>query len=78
MDALIHRAVDQTVEPMNFIVRPIAADRLRGKNQLVQRIQITVTGQDIRVSFDGKGSNDRERQRLRATCAFSVWMAREA
>lgn len=50
---IISRAVDHTVEPMNIFVRAIAAGRLRGKNQLVQRIVIAVDGDNIRVEFDG-------------------------
>src|SRR5690606_25439742 len=38
---------------MNFIAQPIAAGRLRGKNPLVQRIQINLTATHARVVFDG-------------------------
>jgi len=51
--AIIHRAVDHTVDPMNFIIRPIAAGRLRDKNPLVQRIEIHVSGGEARIVFDG-------------------------
>lgn len=50
---IIERSVDRTVEPMNIFVRAIAAGRLRGKNQLVRSIQITVSGQNVTVVFDG-------------------------
>ena len=50
---IIHRAVDRTVEDMNIFVRAIAAGRLRDKNQLVRRIQITVSGDTVTVEFDG-------------------------
>jgi len=50
---IIHRAVDRCVEPMNFIVRGIAAGRLRDKNQLVQRIEVNVGGGNARIVFDG-------------------------
>lgn len=50
---IIHRAVDRCVEPENFIVRPIAAGRLRDKNQLVRRIVFTVGNGNARIVFDG-------------------------
>lgn len=50
---IIHRAVDETVAPMNFFVRSIAAGRLRGKNPLVQRIEIANPNHNIRITFDG-------------------------
>ncbi len=50
---IIHRAVDRTVEPENFIVRSIAAGRLRDKNPLVRRIEINVSGGNARIVFDG-------------------------
>ncbi|HJL19880.1 MAG TPA: hypothetical protein RMH99_29725 [Sandaracinaceae bacterium LLY-WYZ-13_1] len=50
---IIHRAVDHTVEPMNFITRGFAAGRLRDKNQLVRRIDISNPNGNYRVTFDG-------------------------
>lgn len=51
--AIINDAVGEAVEPMNFIVRGFAADRLRGKNPLVRRIEIAERGGNVRVTFDG-------------------------
>lgn len=51
---IIHRAVDYTVEPMNFITRGFAAGRLRDKNQLIRNIEIAAPGDSIRVTFDGE------------------------
>ena len=53
---IISRAVDRTVEPMNIFIRAIAAGRLRGKNQLVRRITISVSGETVTVDFDGNRS----------------------
>ena len=50
---IIHRAVDRCVEPENFIVRTVAAGRLRDKNPLVRSIAINVSGGDARIVFDG-------------------------
>ena len=50
---IIHRAVDRCVEPENFIVRSVAAGRLRDKNPLVRNISINVGGGNARIVFDG-------------------------
>lgn len=50
---VIERAVVRAVDGMNFITQPIATGRLRGKNPLVQRIQITLSATNARVVFDG-------------------------
>ncbi len=50
---VIERAVVRAVHGMNFITQPIATGRLRGKNPLVQRIQIDLTATNARVVFDG-------------------------
>jgi hypothetical protein len=50
---IVNRAIGRTVEPMNLIVRGFAADRLRGKNQLVQRIAISRTSDGFRIVYDG-------------------------
>lgn len=50
---IIERAVVRAVDGMNFITQPIATGRLRGKNPLVQRIDINLTSTDARVVFDG-------------------------
>ena len=50
---IIDQAVSHAVDPMNFIVRGFAADRLRGKNPLVRRIDIADHGGNVRVTFDG-------------------------
>lgn len=50
---IIERAVVRAVHGMNFITQPIATGRLRGKNPLVQRIEINLTATNARVVFDG-------------------------
>lgn len=51
---IIHDAVDRTVESMNFMTRGFAADRLREKNPLVERIDISTEGDELQVVFDGE------------------------
>lgn len=50
---IIERQVERTVAPMNIFVRAIAAGRLRGKNQLVRRIEINIANDNARIVFDG-------------------------
>lgn len=50
---IIERQVERTVAPMNIFIRAIAAGRLRGKNQLVRRIEINVANDNARIVFDG-------------------------
>ena len=50
---IIHRAVDRCVEPENFIVRTVAAGRLRDKNQLVRTFVFTVGNGNARIVYDG-------------------------
>ena len=48
----IKTAVNQTVEPMSFITRPIARGRLNKTNPLPQHVQVTLTADTIAVAFD--------------------------
>jgi len=50
---IIHRAVDRCVEPENFIVRSVAAGRLRDKNPLVRNIAINIGSGNAQIVFDG-------------------------
>jgi hypothetical protein len=51
---VIHDAVDRTVAPLSFVTRPFVAGRLRAKNPLVQRIDISAPGDSVRIVFDGE------------------------
>ncbi len=48
----IERAIDQTVAPMSFIIRPIARGRLRRTNPTPQRVHLNVWEDSIGVAFD--------------------------
>ena len=43
-DQVIERAITRAVDGMNFITQPIASGRLRDKNPLVRRFEITLSG----------------------------------
>ena len=45
-------AINQTVEHMSFITRPIARGRLNKTNPLPQHMQVTQTDDSISVAFD--------------------------
>jgi hypothetical protein len=49
----IKAAVNQTVEHMSFITRPIARGRLNRTNPLPERVQVTASGDTLAVAFDG-------------------------
>lgn len=51
---LIHAAIDRDTDSMNIFTRGIARGRLEDKNPLVQRIQISVDGNDIVVTLDSR------------------------
>ncbi|HZS58814.1 MAG TPA: hypothetical protein VFA43_06065 [Gemmatimonadaceae bacterium] len=48
----IKAAINQTVEHMSFITRPIARGRLNKTNPLPQHVQVTETNDTISVAFD--------------------------
>jgi hypothetical protein len=48
----IEAAIDQTVSPMSFIIRPIARGRLRRTNPTPQRVHIDVWHDSLGVAFD--------------------------
>jgi len=48
----IRAAVNQTVEHMSFITRPIARGRLNRTNPLPQRVHVTTSADTLAVSFD--------------------------
>lgn len=48
----IKAAVNQTVQHMSFITRPIARGRLNRTNPLPQHVHVTANGDTLAVSFD--------------------------
>jgi hypothetical protein len=48
----IKAAIDQTVSPMNFIVRPIARGRLNRTNPTPRRVRVDLWPDSIGVAFD--------------------------
>src|SRR5579862_6451858 len=48
----IRAAVNQTVEHMSFITRPIARGRLNRTNPLPQHVHVTASADTLAVSFD--------------------------
>jgi hypothetical protein len=48
----IDTAIDETVGPMSFIIRPIARGRLRRTNPTPQRVHIDVWQDSLGVAFD--------------------------
>lgn len=49
----IKAAVNQTVEHMSFITRPVARGRLNKTNPLPQHVQVARTNDTLSVAFDG-------------------------
>jgi hypothetical protein len=50
----ISKAIDQAVEKMNFIKRPIARSRLTRTNTPYQQIRIDVAASEVEIAFDAQ------------------------
>src|ERR1700722_5752582 len=49
----VRSAVNRTVQPMNFIIRPIARGRLNATNPTPQDVKVAIAGDTLSVGFDG-------------------------
>ena len=47
-------AIEDVVSDMGLIAKPIARDKLRAGNEIAERLEITVDGDVVSVSFDGR------------------------
>lgn len=54
---IINNAINETIAPMNFIVRGIAGSRLRNTNQLAQRLTIRISDSNIQIGLDDRNYN---------------------
>jgi hypothetical protein len=51
---IVDRAIDRAVEPMNYFVRAIAADRLREGTHINRRITLRAADDRLTVQFDDR------------------------